>query len=168
MSNEATAKLAQRKLVNYFIDGLNDRPVRLKIMRSDPANLNEALKVARDEINLIRRFELHNNRISSDTVTNNERGIEPMEINQIRTKTCNKFGKIRHIAKSCTAGMKYDNRKSVNAISEKPPARCYNCGSINHFARRCPDRREPQEQRTVTLYNTMRRERELKNTYGSH
>ena len=78
------------------------------------------------------------------------------------------MGKQDTLQKNCTAGIKYDNQRSVNAISEKPPARCYNCGSINHFAKRCPDKREPKEQRMVTQYNNMRRERELKNTHGRY
>ena len=165
MNNEATAKLAQRQLVNYFIDGLNDRSVRLKIMRQEPTNLNDALKAARDEINLIQRFELRGNRIARDAPTNREDNVEPMEVSQVRSRTCHKCGKNGHIAKDCNA--RYDNRKTVNAVSQKQEARCFNCGSLNHFARSCPDRRLPKEQRMITQYNTMRRERELKNSYGN-
>ena len=65
-------------------------------MRQDPANLNDALKAARDEINFMERFELRGNQIGRDAPTSNENHVEPMEVSQIRSRTCHKCGKNGH------------------------------------------------------------------------
>ena len=155
MNNPATAKLAQRQLVNYFIDGLRDRSVRLKIMRHNPENLSDALKVARDEINLIKRFELCSRRFDRDTgVRLNQNEVEPMDVSQIRTRSCHKCGRMGHLARNCNQN-KHINRQTVNAINQRPLLKCYECGSTAHLIRHCPIKWE-RERNGRMQYNPKR------------
>ena len=55
----------QRQLVNFFIDGIQDQNIKIKILRSEVGNLEEAVKIASMEQNLLRQVK-----IRFDTPTN--------------------------------------------------------------------------------------------------
>ena len=48
----------ERQLVSFFIDGLKSDSLRLRLMRQNPAKLNDAVQIAMSEQNLQKRFEL--------------------------------------------------------------------------------------------------------------
>ena len=58
MNDAGSYVMAQRQIVNCFIDGINDRSIKLKIMRHMQPDLNTVLNLASTEINLLKRFEL--------------------------------------------------------------------------------------------------------------
>ena len=104
MNNALTAKLAQRQLVNYFINGLYDRSVSLKIMRQNPENLNDALKSARDELNQMKCFEMLNKCRLNTEIDRAivKRNPEPMDISHVKSRSFHKCGRIgRHLAHNC-------------------------------------------------------------------
>ena len=48
----------QRQLVNFFIDGIQDQNIKIKILRSEVGNLEEAVKIASREQNLLRQVKI--------------------------------------------------------------------------------------------------------------
>lgn len=137
--------MAQRQLVNYFTDGLADRSIKLKIMRQVPVTLDDALRIARTETNLMKRFELRHGR-SGRTQSEDDRPIVPMEIDHVRSRICNLCGRRGHIARFCPKGQNRHGDggrpRQVHAI--QPPQRgvCYLCGSPNHYKPNCPQQNQ--------------------------
>ena len=127
-------------------------------MRQAPADLNGALAIARDEMNLMKRFELRNGP-SYRRPTESGQTIEPMEVNQIRTRTCHSCGKAGHMARDCSRRQSRDeqcllcgsnrhatehcgrnnrDRRQVNSVDKQQPNGCFLCGSLDHWKRDCP------------------------------
>ena len=59
--DERENKLVQKQLVDIFCDGLCHDYLRMKVMRSDPHNYEEAVEIATKEQNLRKRFHLRSN-----------------------------------------------------------------------------------------------------------
>ena len=84
-------------------------PLKLKVLRSGPTTLDEALKIARNEVNILQRFDLRNGS-TSGTFNNVGQGAEPMEVSQIRTKTCHTCSRRGHISRECPQRIRQHNR----------------------------------------------------------
>ena len=137
-----------RQLVGYFIDGLSEDYMKIKVMREDPVNLQNAINVATAEQNLRKRFNL---RAGHDFKSERyEKGSQPMQVDHYRNRNrcyiCHKPG---HYAKQCRT--KAHNVSAVDAIKapsqpngQKPRTNtrsvCWNCGKVGHFARDCWNR----------------------------
>ncbi|VDI20174.1 Hypothetical predicted protein [Mytilus galloprovincialis] len=88
--------IVQLQLVNFFINGLYQDYLRMKIMRENPQTLAQAVNSAMAETQLRRKFDLKKN-------NGNERNITPMDISHyreigVKCNNCNRFG---HKAKYC-------------------------------------------------------------------
>ncbi|CAC5357900.1 unnamed protein product [Mytilus coruscus] len=101
--------IVQLQLVNFFINGLYQDYLRMKIMRENPQTLAQAVNSAMVETQLRRKFDLKKS-------NGNERNITPMDISHFREigvkcNYCNRFG---HKAKYCR-----DNKAKfhVNTVS---------------------------------------------------
>ena len=102
--------IVQLQLVNFFINGLYQDYLRMKIMRENPQTLAQAVNSAMAETQLRRKFDLKKN-------NSNERNITPMDISHyreigVKCNNCNRFG---HKAKYCRDKTKFH----VNTVSSR-------------------------------------------------
>ena len=129
-----------QQLVGFFIDGLTYDYMKMKVMRDNPATLQDAITVATNEQNLRKRFDLRSgNRSSMDKGSAIDNfGPESMEVDHFRRQTrcyiCNRKG---HKAKDCR-----QKQQAVNAVSYRPKQSyitvvCWHCQKRGHFARDC-------------------------------
>jgi hypothetical protein len=124
----------QRQLVDFFIDGLADDGLKLKVLREEPLCIEEAINTAHREASLRKRFSLRLNQGPSrdtprPTLNHESRKVEPMEIGHMRAKGCFKCGKQGHRAKDC---------RTVLAVSRRDKALvCWRCGQPGHLRREC-------------------------------
>ena len=160
MNDASLYAMAQRQLVNVFIDGLRDKSIKLKVMRSGPNTLDAALKTARDEVNILQRFDLRNGS-TPGTFNNIVQGPEPMDVSQIRTRTCHTCGRRGHMSRECPKRNRLHNREdkclicnsanhdtrncgkqnhrgNVHAVDRNNEIICFNCGLPGHIKRNCP------------------------------
>lgn len=133
---EGAQKLAQKQLVNYFIDGLSSKDIKMKIMRAKPVNLKAATDLARDEGNLRTRFELRTNRPYRDTgLHDTERSVEPMEVDLVRPRGCRLCRRTTGHERNCPR-----RKTQVNEVYNT--RQCYTCRSTQHLARDCPEKQD--------------------------
>ena len=131
----------QRQLVGYFIDGLREDNLKLKIMRENPDTFQAALATATREQNLRRRFQLRTGHSVTDKSDKDD--MVPMEVDHFRNKPrCHYCQKKGHIIRDCRA-RKRDRQVNITAVRKeiaggKKHIICYKCRSQGHFARDCP------------------------------
>ena len=135
----------QTQLIGYFIDGLYQDSMKMKVMRANPQTFNDAVRVATNEQNLRKRFQLrtgHNSREEYDV--RSER--EPMEVDHYRpTNRCFYCKGKGHTIENCRLRKQKQGR--VNAVRE-PQVRnrrnviCYRCREPGHIARECQQKNE--------------------------
>lgn len=148
----------EMQIVGFFIDGLTQDFLRLRLMRENPNTLQAAVRIATTEQNLRKRFNLRTGRRTDM----DSRRVEPMEIDHIRPdrhghvgqrvaersrpqRHCLKCNKIGHDASYCRSA------RSINAISHAQTDRpqsytqtdrphsyeCWYCGKPGHIRRNC-------------------------------
>ena len=136
---------ANEQLIGFFIDGLMNDFMKIKIMRDNPDTLAKAIEVANAEQNLRRRFNL---RSGNHTQSFQGTGPEPMEVGHARPSfqcyNCKKHG---HKAKDCRL-----RKASVNSVNQtrnsgRPRPRseivCWHCSKKGHFANECWHNKNP-------------------------
>ena len=148
MLGAGSRALAQRQLVSYFIDGILDVGVKLKLMRRNPNDLDEALAIAMEEATLIKRFQLRNPRHTNSAHLRPPHPVapvpmeEPMEVDHVRQGRP-RFGQYRR--------PDLPHRQPANAHQQRQRAsqwraevqavenerRCYYCNAPGHFKRDC-------------------------------
>lgn len=71
-----------RQLIGYFIDGLFEDPMKLKVMRTNPRTLQEAIDTATNEQNLQKRFRLRTGHeyFQNDRSTGVHNSEQPMDV----------------------------------------------------------------------------------------
>ena len=130
---------ADEQLVGFFVDGLSQDYMKMKVMRDNPATLQAAIAVANAEQNLRRRFDLRSGNQSQNF---RDTAAEPMEIGHARPAfrcyRCNRQG---HKAKECRPrGVNVNAvNKSNNAGRPRPRGNvvCWYCQKLGHFANEC-------------------------------
>lgn len=124
----------EAQLIGFFIDGLNENYLKMKVMRDNPRNFRLAVATAMNEQNLHKRFSLRVGERQDKRV--NDRVEEPMDVDHVRPKRfqgqCYHCHKTGHRAKDCT--------KQINAVSKGDSKACWFCGETGHFKRDCPKR----------------------------
>ena len=79
----ADVNTADEQLIGFFIDGLQYDYMKMKVMRDNPATLQNAIQVANQEQNLRRRFDLRSGHKPQAAQYAND---EPMDISHARHK----------------------------------------------------------------------------------
>ena len=123
-ANESSgAKIIDRQLVGFFIDGLYHDYLKLKVMRENPDNFQTAIQIAQNEQNLRKRFDLRSgNRNKNGNHTIDEEILA--DVNYYKTQRycyyCNKQG---HLKRNCRS-------KKI----------CWNCQKLGHIKRNCQNK----------------------------
>ncbi|XP_060082374.1 uncharacterized protein LOC132561689 [Ylistrum balloti] len=131
----------EQQLVGFFVGGLLNDSLKMKVMQENPPTLREAVNVAMAEQNLRRRFQLRTN-----TVTKG-RHVEPMDTSPTAvpmdvghsraTRKCHNCGRTGHIAKECRS-----KTRQTGAGPGQYQQLCWACGNRGHFQRECPQYRQ--------------------------
>ena len=152
-SNDQQGNLAviEKQLIDYFIDGLAENYLKLKVMRDSPASLQDAINSATAEQNLRMRFNL---RFPQNNRAENLSKPEPMDISHIRPqRPCQYCHKLGHKISDCRSRQRHniravttDNRqpndqpnvryRSTHAVGARQIT-CWNCGKYGHIRRFC-------------------------------
>ena len=120
----------QKQVIGYLIDGLRYDYLKLKIMRSNPADFEEAVQLATEEQNLRHKFALR----TSHRFPEEQREEAPMEIDHSRRGGCFRCGR-KHRAADCT---KVRRVELATRSSRTGPVTCWHCGKRGHIRRNCP------------------------------
>lgn len=133
----------QRQLIGYLVDGLYYDYLRIKIMRTNPNNLQAAVLAATQEQNIRKRLYLRSN--------NNSRIEEPMEVDHSRfSLKCRKCGRKGHISDNCRT-------RPVNVVenvheTSSEPRKCWVCGQPGHYKNDCPHKGNQFQFRNATYH----------------
>ena len=137
----------QRQLVGFFVDGLADRAVQMKVLRGTPDTFEGAVTIENREATFQKQFVL---RVGKKEPTFSRRPDwdlpepvatkhEPMEVDHARSRACYVCGKTGHRAKHCRL-------KRVSSIPAAREITCYYCREPGHIKRNCPQRQKRQQQ----------------------
>jgi hypothetical protein len=131
--------LIERQLIGFFVSGLYENYLKMKVMRDNPDTLQNAVRSAMNEQNLRARFNLRfqNNQHSSSY--NLLPGQEPMEIDHFKVKNCAYCKKPGHHISDCRKKPKHvlnvnsDIRYSnLPSNYQRRPDRSYDHRQINN------------------------------------
>lgn len=75
---------AQAEIIGYFVDGLRENPLKLKIRRENPADFQAALTIATREQNLYKLFQLRTGQ-TQDAAPGDD--FKPMDVSHLRPKS---------------------------------------------------------------------------------
>ena len=137
-----TTPLIQRQILDVFVDGLTDNQIARKVLRDNPVTVADAVRIAVEEQNLAKKFNLRNRGFVKPQVqvkpprvpkASSYRQEEPMDVDtfQGRCYKCNKRG---HRAADCYS-------KKVHAVQSRLV--CYKCGEAGHGISTCQNRGKP-------------------------
>ena len=128
----------ERQLIGFFVDGLLQDSLKMKLMRDNPNTFQAAVNTALQEQNLRRRFNLRTNQ--GETLGRRD---VPMEVDHMRHSRhprhqgtgdrSNHYRKAQHIHA-------VNQRNAVNQSNRphnKTGVICYNCGRQGHYKREC-------------------------------
>ena len=117
----------ERQLIDIFIDGITNDPLKMKILRDQPNTLQGAIAIATNEQNLRVMVQMTHSHAQSSH-------HEPMEVDHSRGQRFR--------------GQNHPNR--FNRINSANPAqnfrqiKCWNCGMLGHVSRDCGPKDKPR------------------------
>lgn len=134
-NDEIPLEPVQRQLINFFMDGLRNDSLRMKILRTNPRRLENAIELAIEENNFITLYGLRNNQRSFENA-----GHEQMEVDHYRRFRsqpkvfCRICQNNTHDTRMCR------NRKQVRTVQvnqSEAEIICWFCGQKGHMKRNC-------------------------------
>ena len=149
--NEIATEPVQRQLVGFFVDGLANAPLQMKVLRGTPDTFEGAVTIANREATFQEQFSF---RIGWKVPTLIRRATwdrpapaaaqhEPMKVDHARSRACFVCGKSGHVANNC-------KMKKVFAIPAAREVICYICRESEHFKRNCPKRQKNSNSHSQT------------------
>ena len=102
-------KHIQQEIANIFIDGVKDDTIARKLIRTRPKTMDEALKIASEEVQNHKSFDLRRG--------GSKRQIEPMEIDAITHKEENRFDEILTNIMGATQSLASIGEQVKNSVS---------------------------------------------------
>ena len=126
----------ERILIDYFVDGIADNSIKMKLLRENPVTLKKATEIANNEQHLKARYQLRVGETAPREMHLTEQTIgrheEPMQIDAARFRgTCYKCGRKGHKSSHC---------KAVRAVEQRRPnVTCWACGKLGHYKNQCPN-----------------------------
>ena len=138
--------LIQRQILDIFVDGIMENQIARKVLRENPNTLSAAVKIAVDEQNLTRKFQLRNrvvtqpktvSRLKTDKFDRTTDRVEvPMEVDTFQGR-CFKCHKQGHRAVNC-------RQKKVHEVKTGSRLICYRCGEPGHGLKTCQNQGKPE------------------------
>lgn len=138
----ASARFAlEQQLIGYFVDGLYSNKIKFRIMKENPRSVQNAMDLAVNEQNFMKRFYMRTGTNVSEGLTVTKEEHEPMEVDKVSKRKCYKCDKYGHIARNCRT-------KMVSAVSKKEVdlsnVECYYCHEKGHYKSHCQKLKEKQ------------------------
>ena len=167
-SRHAAAQgVIQQQLVDYFVSGLLSKHLKFKILSKRCTTLKDAVKVAREENELIRKYNAHGGvkQFEPNPWKGDKNPDEsPMEVERVRRRNgpCSFCGSHTHSIKDC---FKRQNRNKVliNEINKeneggnnrmrKDERTCWVCGLKGHIQYQCKKRQGSTDKKRTNHLN---------------
>lgn len=122
----------ERQLIGFFIDGLLNDGLKIKLMRDNPATFQAAVQTALQEQNLRKRFNLRTSHAHHESHSGT-----PMEVDHMRFKRGPRDqGNSRGTA-NVHAVDNNDSEQQENKTYDRRKITCFNCGKKGHIKRNC-------------------------------
>ena len=164
--HDSAQAVIQTQLVDYFISGLLSKHLKFKILSKRAKTLKEAVKIAKDEEELLRKYNAHGG--VREFQPNEKKEInaeeeEPMEVARVRR------GRIENNYENRNQGARNFGyrRTQVNEITRENDRKilhkdkqCYNCMRFGHIQYDCPERDGKSENRRNNYPNMKRNDQQ--------
>ena len=126
----------QRQLIGFFVDGLEQDGLKMKLMRDNPATFGDAVRIATEEQNLRLKFALRTKGMGVRDIGMGQVRHEPMEVDHLREMRCHRCNRKGHRARDCRIVAEVQQ-----STVRRQQVECWHCHEFGHIRRDCRKRR---------------------------